>query len=252
MIIFFVFLFGIVIGSFLNVCICRIPRGESISFPPSHCMSCGHKLAWYDLFPVLSFLFLRGRCRYCKEKISIRYPLIESITGILFISDYLKFGLDFNFFKFAVLICFLIVVGVTDFDTFDVYTVTVVLGIMAGIGFAVYGAIVYKAGFLNYIYGASLSCGFILLLMLITKGKGMGSGDAEVCLMCGLFLGFKESILFMFLSFVIAGITVIILVILKIEDKKDTVPFVPFISIGALITIFFSDIIINYYMSLFI
>jgi len=96
----FVFILGLVFGSFFNVCIYRMPRGESIVFPPSHCTHCNNRLKFYDMIPVLSYIFLRGRCRYCKEKISIKYPIIELLTGFSFLLIYLRYGISLNFFKY--------------------------------------------------------------------------------------------------------------------------------------------------------
>ena len=97
-----VFVFGIVIGSFLNVCIYRIPKQQSIAYPPSHCTSCSSKLKWYDLVPILSYIILKGKCRYCKHNISIRYPILELITGLLYFFIYVKFGIGIVFMKYAV------------------------------------------------------------------------------------------------------------------------------------------------------
>ena len=113
----FVLILGTIIGSFLNVCIYRIPKEESIAFPPSHCMNCGNQIKWYDLIPVLSYVFLRGKCRFCKEKVSIRYPIIELITGVVFTTLYIEYGIGFNFSKYALFSCFLIVIGMIVFDT---------------------------------------------------------------------------------------------------------------------------------------
>ena len=123
---------GLVIGSFLNVCIYRIPKEESIAFPPSHCANCKHNLSPIDLVPVFSYIFLRGRCRYCKEKISIRYPLIESLNGILYLIVYLKFGLTLIALKYCILVSILIVIGMIDYDTQFVFTSTTIFGGIIG------------------------------------------------------------------------------------------------------------------------
>ncbi|HZK71832.1 MAG TPA: prepilin peptidase, partial [Clostridia bacterium] len=117
----YIFIFGLLIGSFLNVCIYRIPRGENIAYPASHCTSCGNKIKSYDLIPVLSWIFLRGKCRGCDEKISSRYALVESATAILFLLTYYQYGLDISLLKYLMLIPFLIVIAMIDYDTMDVY-----------------------------------------------------------------------------------------------------------------------------------
>jgi leader peptidase (prepilin peptidase)/N-methyltransferase len=192
----FIFVYGIVIGSFLNVCIYRIPRNESLSYPPSHCTSCGSRVKWYDLFPVISYLFLKGKCRYCGENISIRYPFIELLTGLIYILIYVNFGFSFEFLKYVILASFLIVVGIIDLDTTDVYTKTTLPGIILGIIFAGYGYYLY-GGIWEYILGGALGGGVISVIILLTKG--MGWGDAEICLMCGLFLGLKLTVIMLFL-----------------------------------------------------
>lgn len=249
MYIFLSLLYGLLIGSFLNVCIYRIPRNESISFPPSHCTNCKNKIKWYDLIPIISYIFLRGKCRYCGEKISIRYPLIELITGAIFLALNIEYGLSINFFKYAVLACFLIVIGMIDFDTTDVYLKTTASGIITGVLFLIYGYFM-NYNILSYIYGGLLGVGIIALIILLTKG--MGWGDAEICLMGGLFLGLKLTIVMLFFSFVFGGLIGIILMILKIKSRKDYIPFGPFISAACLFTVFFGEKITLWYMSYFI
>ncbi|EQB3123923.1 prepilin peptidase, partial [Clostridium botulinum] len=117
-----VLILGIIIGSFLNVCIYRIPKGESIIFPPSYCEKCGVNIKIYNLIPVVSYIFLRGRCKCCKNKISLRYPLVELLTGILFLSIYHLCGLNFSFIKYIIFVSFIIVIGFIDLDTTDVYS----------------------------------------------------------------------------------------------------------------------------------
>lgn len=246
----FFLILGMIIGSFLNVCIYRIPREESISFPPSHCTNCKNRIRAYDLVPVLSYILLRGKCRYCGEKISIKYPLIELITGVLFMALYIKFGLSFELFKFIVFICFLIVIGIIDLETTDVYLKTTLPGIIIGIIFIIIGGCFYGYDVWSYIYGGLLGGGLIYAIVFLTHG--MGSGDAEICLLAGIFLGFKLTIVMMFLSFVIGGIIGLLLIVTKRKSSKDYIPFGPFITLGAILTVFFGQQIINFYISQFI
>lgn len=247
MIDFFVIVYGLLIGSFLNVCIFRIPKNQSISFPPSHCTSCKNKIKWYDLIPVISYIILKGKCRYCSEKISIQYPIIEIITASMFYGLYYKYGLTITFFKYAILVCFLIVCGVIDFFTTDVYLKVTLPGIVIGFIFAIYEIIKY-GNITNYLLGAIISWGIIALIILITKG--MGWGDAEICLMAGIFLGFKLSLLMIFLSFIFGAVGGILLIILKKKSRKDMIPFGPFIALATIFTIFFGNYFLNYYYPL--
>jgi len=243
----FISIFGLLIGSFLNVCIYRIPRGESISFPPSHCTSCNSRLKWYDLVPVFSFLLLKGRCRSCGERISPRYPIIELTNCLLYISIYAVYGFSPEFIKFALLGSLLIVIGMIDLDTTDVYLKTTLTGIMTGAAWIVFSY--FTTGeFLTYILGGALAGGVIALIILLTHG--MGWGDFEICLMLGIFLGFRLSALMLFLSFFIGGLAGLILIISGRKSRKDYIPFGPSIAAAGIITMLIGNDIINWYLSL--
>lgn len=243
-----IFTLGTVIGSFLNVCIDRIPREESIIYPPSHCTNCNNVLKWYDLIPILSYIFLKGKCRYCGEKVSIRHLIIEFVIGILYLMIFIQYGLSIEFVKFNVFISILAVIGMIDYDTTDIYSVTTLIGTIAGIiflGIYIYNGMPVK----NYIYGAMLGGGLLALISIVTKG-GMGLGDAEVCFVCGLFLGLKLTILMLFLSFIIGSIIGILLIAFGKKSRKDYIPFGPFIAIAAIITVFWGEKIYLLYTSL--
>ncbi|AJA47568.1 type IV leader peptidase family protein [Clostridium pasteurianum DSM 525 = ATCC 6013] len=244
----YIVILGLLLGSFFNVCIYRIPRGESIVFPGSHCTNCNNKIKGYDLIPVISYIFLKGKCRYCGEKISLRYPAVELITAAIFYLIYLKYGLMFLTVKYIVLASLLIVIGMIDLDTTDVYFSTTITGVIFGIGFII-ASYFFNLGIGEFIIGGIAAGGFIAVIILITRG--MGWGDAEICLVCGLFLGFKLSIVMLFLSFIIGGIVGIGLILSKIKNRKDYIPFGPFIAVSSLLTIFLGEYIVNYYMAMF-
>lgn len=248
MIHFVVFMLGLIVGSFLNVCIYRIPMGDSIVYPPSHCTSCKKKIKWYDMFPVISYIMLKGRCRNCGEKISIRYPIIEFVTGIIFTAVFFKYGPTVNFVKFAVMSSFMIVIGMIDYDTTDVYIKTTLPGIAAGVCFAAAG---YFSGenLMGYIYAAMLSYGLIAAIVLATGG--MGWGDAEICLLCSLFLGFKLSIVMLFFAFVSGGIFGTILVLFKRKSLQNMIAFGPFIACAAIFASLFGDSFLKWYIGRF-
>lgn len=252
MLCFYIFILGLLIGSFLNVCIYRIPRGESIVFPASHCTRCGNKIKWYDLIPVISYIFLKGKCRDCKDKISLRYPFIELITGAIFLALYIEYNLSFTFFRYIILVTFLIVIGMIDFDTTDVYFSTTLSGIIVGIIIVIVGGVYNQGIFLNailpYIFGAIIGGGSIAIIILITGG--MGWGDAEICLLCGIFLGWKLTLVMMFLSFIIGAVVGILLVVSKKKSRKDYIPFGPFIALAGIITIIFGERLFVWYMSM--
>jgi leader peptidase (prepilin peptidase)/N-methyltransferase len=241
---------GLVIGSFLNVCIYRIPKEESIAFPPSHCAKCQHNLSPVDLVPVFSYIFLRGRCKYCNEKISIRYPLIESLNGLLYLIVYLKFGLTLSALKYCILVSILIVIGMIDYDTQFVFTSTTIFGAIIAVIFIIIQAIVYKTGTIDLILGGLIGFGIIGLIVFLTKG--MGEGDIEIGTVCGLFLGVKGILLGLFLGIVIGGIVGIIILSLKLKKAKEKIAFGPCIAIGSLISMIWGVEILKFYWDLLI
>lgn len=245
----FSIIFGLIVGSFLNVCIYRIPREESIAYPPSHCTNCGYKLRWYDLIPVISYILLKGRCRSCRQRISIIYPIIEIMTATLFGLLYLKFGISISFFKYAVLFCFLIVIGTIDYLTQDVYFNTTLTGILFGIFFVILEKYYLNIPLKNSILGGLLGALFIGAIVFLTKA--MGEGDIEICLLCGIYLGFINTFLMLLLSFIIGGVVGVLLILFKVKGRKDYIPFGPFISLATIIVVLFGDLIFNWYISLF-
>lgn len=245
----FIFLTGLFIGSFLNVCIYRIPRGESILYPPSHCPTCDAKLKAKDLVPILSYLFQKGRCRYCGEKISLQYPLIEALNALVYLLLYLKFGLTVSFLKYAFISSLLIVISVIDYYHKIIPDKTIICGFMSVIVFiTLYN---FKGNIINGTLGLLVGGGFFLLISVVTNG-GIGGGDIKLMALLGFLLGWKEIILTSVLSFFIGAIISIILILLKIKGRKDYIPFGPFISVSAFITIYFGNEILGFYISTFI
>jgi leader peptidase (prepilin peptidase)/N-methyltransferase len=239
---------GLVIGSFLNVCIYRIPKEESIVFPPSHCSKCQHNLSPLDLVPVISYIFLRGKCKYCREKISIRYPLIESLNAILYLIVYLKFGLTLITLKYCILVSVLIVIGMIDYDTQFVFTNTTIFGgIMAGI-FILIQAVIYKEGSFDLIVGGAI--GFAIIGLIVFLTKGMGEGDIEIATVCGLFLGVKGILLGLFLAIILGGIVGIIILALRLKKAKEKIAFGPCIAIGSLMSMLWGVEILKIYSNL--
>lgn len=247
--IFLVVIFGLVIGSFLNVCICRIANEESIIFPPSHCINCGYELKAKDLIPILSYIFLGGKCRRCKEKISIQYPIVEVLNTILYIAIYLKFGFTLNLFKFCLLASLLIVIGIIDLKTKSVYNSTIVFGVVSGLIFV--GLEWVETGDIpwNYITGAFI--GLIVIYLIVILTRGMGEGDIDIALICGLFLGLKGILITLFISVVLGGLVATVILILKLKDKKAEIAFGPYLAIGGVIACLYGSSIIDFYLKLF-
>ena len=232
-----VFIFAITIGSFLNVCIYRIPAEKSIVRPPSSCGGCGHQLAWKDLFPILSYLILKGKCRYCNTKVSLRYPLVEFMTGVLISILYLKFGLGYEFIKYSILVFFLIVIALIDYDTTDVYSITTIPAIVLGTIFvfieSFQGVLGIGDFFKNFLVGMSgaIICGVIIGAICYFTG-GMGEGDIEIAVLGGVFLGGQLSIFMILFSFIIGALVGIVLILSKKKKKSDYIPFGPSIAIS--------------------
>ena len=187
----FVFLFGIVIGSFLNVCIYRIPLKESIVFPHSHCMTCGYQLRWYDLVPLFSFLFLRGRCRKCHTKLSLQYPLVEGMNGALYVIVFLANGWNYMSVVYCLLTSALIVLSVLDFRTMEIADGINLFILLLGIAATLLDLHAWK----DHVIGMFSVSVFLLVIYLITVGRGIGGGDIKLMFGAGLLLGWKGAVL---------------------------------------------------------
>lgn len=249
----FIFLFGLTIGSFTNVLIYRLPREESIVFPGSHCPNCNHELKWYDNIPLFSYLILKGKCRYCKEKISIRYPLIELINGIIYLSFFTIFGLTLEFINLSLLTSILLSIAMIDLKHQIIPDSLVVSALVLNIIYKTASYFIYDMpfGFLDSVLGLLTGAGFFLIILLISHG-GMGGGDITLIGALGFSLGFKNTLLMILLSFIIGAIISLFLLAFKFKTMKDPIPFGPFIIIAFYLSYFFSDRIISLYFSLFI
>ncbi len=243
----FNFLLGTIIGSFLNVLIYRIPRNESILNPPSHCPVCRHRLKWYDMIPVFSYIFLRGKCRYCGAKISFRYPLIEALTGFAFVGIGLRYGWSLQFFEYITFSALLITVAFTDIFDGVVPDLVVVPGAVAGLIFSLFRG---KTVFLSSLFGMLFLLGFFLLVIFLTRG-GMGEGDATLGAMIGTFLGFKFSVVMLVIAFIIGAIAGISLIVFSHKKGEDQMPFGPYLALAAYITVIYGYKIMLLYFKLF-
>lgn len=245
-------LYGLIIGSFLNVCIYRIPKEESISFPPSHCGSCDKKINWYYNIPVFSYIALKGRCRACKSKISIQYPLIEALNAIIYIMLFKSFGMGIDFIFLALIMSMLIVVLFIDLKHMiipDKLVVTIVIfEVLHKLGLYLQGR---EVNLKTSILGALLA-GLLFLLIVIVSRGGMGDGDITLISSLGFILGVKLILLNIFLSFLIGAIISVGLLGFKIKTRKDPIPFGPFIIIAFFTVLLFGNRIIYLYMQLFI
>ena len=257
-----VFIFGSIIGSFLNVCIHRLPLEESIVKPGSHCCCCNKQIPWYDNIPFLSYLFLGGRCRFCKKKISSRYFLVELLTAIMFLVFFRLYGLSYSFFSYVIFTAGLIIATFVDIKHRIIPDEISLGGIVVGVivnlvrpyiehgsydllpvwdsllGVVIGGGIIYLTGFFfDLVY-------FKILKRPPIQGEteSMGGGDVKLLAMIGAFLGWKRALL----TFFIAPFLGVFIGILNLITKKDhTIPYGPFLSLGALISLFWMDKVIS-------
>lgn len=247
------FFVGTLFGSFFNVCILRIPKGQSIVYPSSHCDYCKNKIKWYDMIPLISYIILRGKCRYCGEKISSQYFFMEILSGFVFSTMYLKYGYQLLTLKFIVFISLLIVISIIDIDTTDVYLCTTLPGIILGFIFVLIN-VLGNNDIKGYLFAVIISIVLIIVINTITekfiKIAAVGMGDTEVLVVCGLFLGSKFSFLMLFMAVIFGGIVGTVLIVFRIKDKIDYMPFVPFITASSIITILFGQNILNFYNKL--
>lgn len=240
----FTIAFGLCVGSFLNVCIFRIPREESIVTGPSHCMSCGERLRWYELIPVFSFLMQGGRCRHCKAKLSPQYPLIEAANAAGWVVCLLVKGFSIEFFLGCGLFSALLTLAVIDARTMEIpFGINVFIFIL--------GLVRLFTDLNNwplYLIGFAAVSGFFLLVYLITGGRGIGGGDIKLMAAAGLLLGWKSILLSLMIAAIVA--TVVHLIRMAIVKAGKMLAFGPYLSIGIFIAFLFGDIVINWYMSL--
>ena len=246
-----IFAFGCIIGSFLNVCIYRLPKGESIVNPPSHCPGCKKNIEWYDNVPILSYIILRGRCRSCKAKIRPRYFVVELLTATLMLALFIAFGLTPRFFAYSVLTFGLIVATFVDFEINEIPDEVSLGGLAAGLALAfIFPSILGEAsrfsGLLKSLLGVLAGGGSIYLIgflgELAFKKEAMGGGDVKLMAMIGAFLGWKLVILTFFIAPIFGAAVGIVQ---RIKSGKEIIPYGPYLSLAALVAIFFGDHILQ-------
>ena len=253
-----VFIFGALVGSFLNVCIGRIPDGESIVTPPSHCPKCQAPIAFYDNVPLLSFLVLGGRCRGCRERISPRYFVVELMMGLLALALFRWFGLSFSFAVSFVFVAALIVISFTDLDVRIVPDVISLPGIVLGLVFSVASYFFFhdELGIiptpLSSLIGILAGGGFLLATAWVyekfTGVEGMGGGDIKLLAMIGAFLGWPAIPVTLFIASLLGSVVGIACMVRTGAGRKMALPFAPFLCSGALAYLFYANQIIELYL----
>jgi leader peptidase (prepilin peptidase)/N-methyltransferase len=246
------FLVGALIGSFLTVCVYRLPRGESIVWPASHCPGCHSKIAPYDNVPLLSYLWLWGRCRTCQQAIPLRYPIIELLNGLGYVLILWQFGATPAALVYAFLLSSLIAVTWIDLSHQIIPDVITLPGIVIGL---VAASTILPTGLLNSLAGILAGGGLLWLLAWVSPyifGKeGMGGGDIKLMAMIGAFLGWKPTLLTIMVGAMVGSAVGLSLILFKVIRRDDYVPFGPFLAIGAVLSLFFHHEIVTWYVMLF-
>ena len=240
----YLFLFGLIVGSFFNVCILRLPKDQDIFLKQSACPNCNNKLKWFHNIPLISFIFLLGKCSFCKKRISLQYPIVEILTAIVFVFCYLKFDLSLDALFFSLFVSSLIIIFFTDLNEYlilDIFTLPLsVIGfVLSAIKLNPFSVLIADS-FAGLIIGFSA---FYLIRWFFYKYKkieGMGLGDAKLMMMIGAWLGLKSILFVMFFSSVTALIIAVPLTIIK-KDKRYPIPYGCFITLAAFLYILIGD-----------
>lgn len=239
-----IFIFGITIGSFLNVCIYRIPLHQSIVTVSSHCMTCGRKLKWYDMVPVFSWLLLGGKCRSCKSKISLQYPVIELLNGILYVVICLVNGMDLFSLIYCLMTSALLTLSLIDWRTYEIPPG--INGFLFILGVA--AAVLDRGNLLSHLAGMVCVSGFLGILYLISRGRAIGGGDIKLMFACGLILGWKQIILAFLLGCIIGS--VIHLIHIRVQGEGHVLAMGPYLSAGIFLAALWGNAWISWYISL--
>ena len=239
----FIIIIAAILGSFANMLIYRLPLNTDIVIRRSHCPTCKHNLGILDLIPVISYLWMKGKCRYCSTPIPIRYILVEVITIILFVVMWLKFGYSTDFLYFSFLSFILLVIAFIDYRTYIIPDKLVIVCLLIGLS-----RLISTENYSNHGLGALLGFGFLILGLVsfwIYKKPALGGGDIKLFAAIGLCLGLEMTGMAIYLSVLFGGLIGIILILTKIKSRKDNVPFGPFIFLGTICAISGYDYLIQ-------
>ena len=237
-----IFAFGLAIGSFANVCIYRLPKKESVIFPVSHCIACSSPVRPFDNIPVISYLILGGKCKDCKESISVIYPIIEVITALLLLAGFFKFGLTFDFLIYTVVAPTLVIITVIDIEHQIIPDVITLPGILLGLA-----AGSYTIGYIDSFLGFLLGGGLFYLLAVLSNG-GMGGGDIKYIAAAGALVGWQKVLLIIFIGAFLGSFVGLFQIAVQKKSRKSLIPFGPFLAAATLITLFYGNLLIKLYI----
>ena len=235
-------LYGIVIGSFLNVLILRLPLKESITLKRSHCMTCGHTLSWYELIPLFSYLFLGGKCRHCKAHISVQYPIVEAANGILYVVFFLAKGITVETFLYCLAASALLALSVIDWRTQEIPLGFILFILTLGL----VRLFTDLENWSQYVIGLFAVSVFLLLIDLVTKGRGIGHGDIKLMAATGLLLGWKLIIIAFIMACIIG--TVVHLIRMAVKKVGWKLAFGPYLSMGICIAMIWGEQLVSWYL----
>jgi leader peptidase (prepilin peptidase)/N-methyltransferase len=250
---------GLAIGSFLNVCIDRLPARKSLISPPSHCDACRHRLGLLDLVPLFSYLLLRGRCRYCRAHIPIRSPLVEFLTGLLFLAAYWRYGLTVEFAIVAFYCCIFLLVIFIDLEhklilNVITYPALIIAAVIMAVNSFVPGVNLFPGityipdnSFFSGLISGAVVMGFFFLVAIIRPGA-MGMGDVKLVALIGLVSGFPLVVMAMLFGILPGGIFAIFLLATKKKGRKDVIPYGSFLGIGPIVALLFAEPLLNWYL----
>jgi leader peptidase (prepilin peptidase)/N-methyltransferase len=242
----FSLLLGLVLGSFLNVVIYRVPQHESIVRPGSHCPGCGASIRWYDNIPVVSWVALRGRCRTCGSEISLRYPLVEAITGIAFALAMWRFGLSWPVLVAWAFIAAMVAVAFIDYDHMIIPNKIVLPGAVLGL---IASVALHPQRWWVYVAGSLGAAAFMFILAMLWPG-GMGPGDIKMALFMGAVLG-AHVLVALFAAFMLGSIAGVYMMTVQKRSRKAKIPFGPYLAIGAVLAIFLGETVLRSYQNLY-
>jgi len=245
------FIFGSIVGSFLNVCIYRLPKGESIVLPGSHCPACRMAIRPWDNIPLLSFILLRGRCRDCGNPIAWRYPLVEALTGTLFAMTVAQFGVTLRTTFLLAFLCGLVVVSFIDLDHQIIPNAITLPGIPLGF---LAGLLLGEPPLLDRVIGTLMGAGFLYLVLFyggaLYGQEAMGEGDLNLIALVGAFLGWKAVALTILLGCLFGSAVGLALIAVRRLGRRQHIPFGPFLSLGAMVALFWGERLIAWYLRL--
>lgn len=247
----FSFLFGLILGSFLNVCIHRIPIKKSVVNPPSSCPKCSENIRFYDNIPVISYIFLLGKCRYCRQSIPMRYPVVEIITGLLSTALFIRYGLSYQYPIFLLFSACLVIISFIDLDHKIIPDIISLPGVFLGL---VISFFFDHISWMDSLIGAIGGGGFLFLIAVVferlTGKEGMGGGDVKLLAMIGAWMGWKALPFIILISSLTGTLIGGGSLLLARKGLRAKIPFGPFLALGALVYFFFGPEIVNWYLRL--